>query len=256
MFDPSHDSYDALVECVRCGDAEQFIDILDNGTKIENWSHGSFQFEDGYLYFGTEQVNDVITNRIIEMIKQGFDTGPVLNFLERLYNNSSFNSVNQLYNFMSHKHLPITPEGKVVAYKAVKTYHGEPIKDQHGRELVNGDLVDKFTGCSFRNNVGDENSMPRFKVSDDANIACHVGLHCGALDYAKSYGGCGDTIVIVEFDPADAVSVPNDSSYMKLRTCKYKVVGIFEHAFEKQVVDIEDCNYDEGDYDCDDDDWY
>ena len=34
--------------------------------------------------------------------------------------------------------------------------------------------------------------------------------------------------MVVEIDPADVVSVPNDCDCQKLRTAKYKVVGHYE----------------------------
>ena len=47
------------------------------------------------------------------------------------------------------------------------------------------------------------------------------------MDYVRDYGneGSGDHIMIVKVSPADAVSVPSDSQFMKLRTCKYEVVA-------------------------------
>jgi hypothetical protein len=50
-------------------------------------------------------------------------------------------------------------------------------------------------------------------------------LHIGSYDYANSWAGDGGKLLLVEFDPQDAVSVPDDSSFQKLRVAKYKVVA-------------------------------
>ena len=70
QFNTSHPEYMNLVECVRSGDDAKMVELLNTGSKIENWSKGSFRFEDGVLYYVDEQVHNTITNRIVEMIKQ------------------------------------------------------------------------------------------------------------------------------------------------------------------------------------------
>ena len=57
-------------------------------------------------------------------------------------------------------------------------------------------------------------------------------VHVGSLEYvrgfASGYGSPdGDRIVIVEFDPQSAVSVPKDCSYQKIRVCQYTVLEEF-----------------------------
>ena len=43
--------------------------------------------------------------------------------------------------------------------------------------------------------------------------------------------------MIVEINPADVVSVPNDCDCQKLRTFKYKVVSLFEKKLEDTLCD-------------------
>ena len=161
-------------------------------------------------------------------------------------------SVVELYNFLQHKYLPITPDGCFIAYKGLTKYSGPESTDKMGRKLVSGDLVDKYTGKSYRNNVGDKNSMHRRNVDDDANRGCSEGLHVGSLEYATEYASGGD-VVLCKIDPANVVSVPHDCNCQKVRVSEYEVVGIYnqEHKLEKAVESFSfenEFNFDEEDF--------
>ena len=235
QFDPSHTDYSGLVECVKTGDHEMFLSLFEVGTVIENWSEGDFRFEDGVLWYEDEQVHDVITGRVVEMLKGGFDHTPMLAFLERLYQNPSYRAINELYTFLQHKFLPITPDGYFLAYKAVQS-----------------DFKDKYSG-TFDNSVGNTVSISRRKVDDNCDVGCSHGLHVGAIDYVKSYGGAGDKVVICKVDPADVVSVPLDSEHQKVRCCRYEVVGEYAEDLLPAVCDdYYDPIYND-DYDVEDD---
>ena len=58
--------------------------------------------------------------------------------------------------------------------------------------------------------------------------------------------------MVVEIDPSDVVSVPLDCDCQKLRTCKYKVVSLFEKKLEQPMCD-EYGDYEDWDNDSEDD---
>ena len=244
QFDSTHPEFSGLVECVRVGDEQEFDRLLNVGTVIEDWSEGNFRFADGVLHYDvdneTEVIHDVITDRIVEMIKGGFDVKPMLNFLEKLYQNPSYRAINELYSFLQHKFLPITPDGYFLAYKAVRS-----------------DFMDKYSG-TFDNSVGNNVRISRRRVDDNCEQGCSYGLHVGAIDYVKSYGSSGDKVVICKVHPADVVSVPLDSEHQKVRCCGYEVVGEYDGDLLPAVVDdyydededfCDDCEHDDDD-DC------
>lgn len=143
-------------------------------------------------------------------MSEGSPFKPLVKFLGKLMDNPSRRAVNELYTFLEHKSMPITPEGNFLAYKGVT----DDFKDFHTRK--------------FSNKIGDVLEMTRNRVCDDANVGCSHGFHAGSYDYAKSYANNGGNLMVVEIDPADVVSVPTDCSCQKLRTAKYKVVGHYE----------------------------
>jgi len=242
QFDPSSEFYDKLVECVKTDDAETLVNLIDKERIITEWSFENFKVEDGVLRYNGETIADTLAERILEMIEQGFDYMPMLAFVKNLYANVSMRSVDELYKFLEHKHLPITPDGCFIAYKGVIAHAGSTIKDKMGRDVASGDLVDKYTGKSYRNNVGDVNSTPRRCVNDDANVGCAEGLHVGSLKYATDYAA-GSTVVLCKVNPSHVVSVPHDCECQKVRVSEYEVIGICEKALEDAVYSQENDEY-------------
>jgi len=240
QFDHTHPEYNGLCECVMAGDADEFVNLINTGTVIENWSEGNFEFRDGFLYYESEQVASQPTERIINMIRNGWDHKPMLAYLDRLYQNVSNRAVHESYTWCSHKGLPITDDGMLIGYKGVSLYSGENRLDKLGRPITEGDHVDKYTGISFRNNVGDECSMNRRGVSDNCNEGCASGLHVGTYEYAENWAGTNGVVVLVKFDPSDIVSVPTDCGYSKMRVSKYTVVSVAREQLEEEVYMEED----------------
>ena len=121
------------------------------------------------------------------------------------------------------------------------------------------------------NEVGETIEVARRCVDDNKDNHCSYGLHIGSYDYASGWSGSGGRLLLVEFDPQDAVSVPTDCSYQKLRVSKYKVVAditdtkkeldkaVYEYNKPIYGSDSDDedyCDEDEVDSDYEDEDDY
>src|SRR5262249_46214547 len=144
--------------------------------------------------------------RIVAMATNGENPTILFRFWERLSKNPSYRSVNQLYTFMKHSGIPLTTEGKILTYKAVRS-----------------DYRDCHSG-KFDNHPGVTQKMPRNKISDDPQVACDEGFHVGAMGYVRNFGGSGSRIVVCEVDPENVVSIPHDARSQKMRVCEYKVI--------------------------------
>lgn len=156
-------------------------------------------------YDGVEFPDKPLCDRILRLMQEGQPFQYMLNFLERLGRNPNFRSVMQLFDFITHKGFPITPEGKLLAYKG-----------------INANYTDKWTG-KIDNSIGAEVSMDRKNVCQDFHQACAPGLHAGTFKYASDYAGGNGIVVLVEVDPSDVVSVPS-SETEKMRCCAYRVI--------------------------------
>jgi hypothetical protein len=141
--------------------------------------------------------------------------------------NPSKNSVDQLYTFLSYKTLPLTETGNVIGYKGVDADYYS--KRGNTNTIVITGTVNK-NGCIL-NKVGETIEVARNSVDDNKDNHCSHGLHIGSYDYAKDWAGNDGHLMMVEFNPCDAVSVPTDCNFQKLRVSKYKVIG--EVPFER-----------------------
>lgn len=257
QFDHTHPQYNKLVKAVRKGDEQKFMDLLSIGVVIENWSDGDFEFKNGFLYFEGEQVDNEPTNRIVECLGQGFPHKFMLNYLSNLYDNVSSRAVQESYKWCSHKGIPITEDGMLIGYKGVSIFSGEGT-DKMGLPMTDGDFVDKYTGKSFRNNVGDKPSMKRRQVCDDHTNGCAQGLHIGTYNYACDWAGSSGAVILVKFNPKDIVSVPSCSDWQKMRVCDYEVLSVARGQIESAVYNEYEGDHVSEDYDeyCDYEDDY
>ena len=194
------EAWDTLAELLDVPKAVQRYFDREVGIDIKN----------GVVYYEGEPVHNMVVDKILDFMRNGLPYKPLVKFAGKLMENPSRRAVDELYSFLEHKNMPITPEGNFLAYKGVTS-----------------DFKDCYSN-KFDNSVGQTLSMTRNTVCDDANIGCSQGFHAGSYEYAKGYASNGGNLMIVEINPADVVSVPHDCECQKLRTSKYKVVGHYE----------------------------
>ena len=238
QFSEDHPKYAELQAAIEAGDEVRLFELLNIGKAIKKWAKGLLTFEGGYLRYKGVKIDPAIQSRIFELIKAQEDVEPMRLFLENLFENPSEKSLQQVYQFLVHKGLPLTDDGHFLAQKAVTS----DFLDKHSRTIDNS--------------VGQVITMDRHLIDDDQDTHCSRGLHAGSMDYVSTFGGSGDKIVIVEINPRDVVCVPNDANCQKLRCCRYEVVGIHEGIIQQPVIhQYSDSGYD-SDFDDEDSDDY
>jgi hypothetical protein len=123
--------------------------------------------------------------------------------------------------------LPLTETGNIIGYKGVDT----DFYSKHGNKntiVITGNVD---ANGRILNKIGETIEVARNSVDDNKDNHCSHGLHIGSYDYAKDWAGNNGHLMMVEFNPSDAVSVPTDCNFQKLRVSKYKVIG--EVPFER-----------------------
>ncbi len=267
-------NFKPLRQALFDGDYNNLEQYLDIRRAVENFVQGDIEVREEVVYYKGNRLHGVVVDKLLEMLRSGMkDSAPLTNFIARLQANPSANSVNELYSFLSYKSLPTTPEGKVLGYKGVQ-------KD-YWSTTGNADTIVLQGETNARhqilNEVGATIEVARNSVDDNKDRHCSHGLHIGSYDYASSWSGSDGKLLVVEFDPEDAVSVPTDCDFQKLRVCKYKVISditdtkvelnkpIYEanmpiyRSSDDECCEDEDCDmdcdfYDSGYEDVDDDD--
>ncbi len=205
--DASHPNFNKIVEALK----EENWDVVDELVNIAK-SVLSFvgdkitvDVDNGVVSYFGEELHGSLVERILRMMREGFDIKPLVNFLNNLMQNPSKRSVDELYGFLEYGKMPITSDGCFLAYKR-----------------VNSD----YTSChdsKTDNSVGTTVEMSRNKVDDDKDSTCSYGLHFCSHEYLKSFSG--SRVVVLKINPADVVSIPTDYNNTKGRACKYLVVG-------------------------------
>jgi hypothetical protein len=239
LVSTDHPNYESLLSAYKADDSEFFLNNFNIATKIAKSLEASnvdcsgvTVTQDGVFYEG-EPVDQFICDHILEMVRQGFDIQPMVKFLENLYQNPDKNSVDQLYKFLQHKNMPITEDGCFIGYKTVRS-----------------DYKDKYT-ATIDNSVGQVVKFRRNSISSNPNNHCDQGLHVGALSYAGPggwYNSSQDKVVLVKVNPRDAVSVPNDHNFTKLRVCEYEVIGDYVSPLESAVFTNSSSDYEVNNY--------
>ncbi len=216
---PEHPSYAKIKAGLGTLDAETLLRLVDVEKAIEDSLNSAAtgdnqaRVEGGIVYFNDEAIHNTLAERILSMMRDGFPVAPMLRFLENLMENPSRTAVEELYDFLSAKGLPITEDGHFLAYKG-----------------INSDFTDKYTG-TIDNSVGQVVEVPRNSVDDNRANQCSNGLHVGHFDYASNYAR-GGVMTLVQVNPRDAVSVPKDHEFAKLRACRYEVIRVFGQSEE------------------------
>jgi hypothetical protein len=227
----SDSRFEKVLAILKSKKYDKLEDALNIPKAIAVFSAGNIKVFNGSILYKDKEVNNVITKKIFEYIDKEYPYEPLVRFLDKIMENPSVNSQNQLYNFLEKYNLPLTDEGDFIAQKAV---------------------TDKFKDFQTKtkdNRVGQIVKEDRSKISDDPNSACSFGLHVGAPGYINEYFGGKNAkkIILVKVNPRDVCSVPKDCNAQKVRVCEYKVIGVvgekaeefdssYAPANEKQVI--------------------
>lgn len=210
---PDHPAHDELWEAVKNENTEAFLELYTIENKIKKDFEGTaIRIENGAVYYGQTQLNNAITDAILEYLSDGEPVEHLVRFLDKSLDNPSEDSVEQLYNFTKTHGLQITDEGDLVGYKSVRD-----------------DYLDHHSG-EYLNEVGESHKMPRSSVLDDPSRSCGPGFHVGTLEYAKGFKShISHRVMICKVNPRDVVSIPNghisNANHQKVRVARYKVIG-------------------------------
>lgn len=200
------------------GPVPELLGLMDLKSVIENYTVGLLSVNTLGVTYNNRALHTIDAARLMAFLRDGLPYKPIANYIARKMKNPSHRAINEMYNFLEHKGMPLTLSGKFIAYKGVRTDFWS-ISGNVKTVVLQGNVDSQGR---ILNTIGATIEVERSSVDDDFRNHCSAGLHVGSLAYAK---GWGQRVLLVEVDPADVVSVPDDCQCQKLRCCKYTIVG-------------------------------
>jgi hypothetical protein len=209
-----HANYDAVKHAIKNKEWDKIPELVDLDRTVKQWAHdlpGSekgFEVKDGLVYLDGDPFSDVVSTKVLRMVKEDLDPSPLLRFLRKLRSNPSASAQRELLLFCEANRFMIHEDGDLLAYKSVRDNY-----------------TDIHSG-KFENRVGAVHSMDRGKVDDRREITCSFGFHFAAYEYASTWAGNSIRhVMVVKINPRDVVSIPNDYNNQKARCCRYEVIA-------------------------------
>jgi len=230
----SHPNFERIVLGVL-DDDESVLELFDVSltvaTRFDNLSE-RVSVANGRVYFDGVEVDNALTSQILRFLDEDVeDWYPLVNFFENVQQNPQEYSREQLFSWLDKRDFTITPGGMIVGYKGVKKNDdGTFTSISTGTAIVDGESK---TGA-IPNEIGSEVTMPRDQVAFDPSTGCSTGLHVGTYEYANGFAD--GALLEVHVNPRDVVSVPEDSSFQKMRVCRYRVVNVIDAPHTLSVV--------------------
>lgn len=212
----THPNFDRIREALIAGEPESVLEpLLSIPKAIERLTDGDVLVKNGKLYFKGYELpaKSALVKLILGFTSEGKDdaAAPFKAFLVKAQSNPDPRAATDLYDWVVNSGLPITPDGDILAWKAVRddylSIHGGTRNPQ------------------FDHHVGNTVEMDRIDCDANPNQTCSTGLHFCSASYLPNFAGGGSRIVAVKINPADVVAFPKDYGWSKGRACKYEIVG-------------------------------
>lgn len=197
----------------------------------EHAEKNGFKISPEEVSYKGETLPKALADKVRSIHREGLPINLFEKFWQNLQDNPSASSVNELYEFLAYKELPITDDGCFLAYKGLENDFWS-ISGNKDTKVVKGEVDNRGR---ILNSVGAEIEVKRRDVDDNRDNHCSFGLHVGSLDYARGFAR--GSVVVVKVNPKDVVSVPTDYNCQKCRVSAYKVVSVFEQEIKAPVVD-------------------
>ncbi len=231
--DESNPNFDTIVESLIAEDYEEAVRLFDLSQSVaKEFTKVSERVSvaNGRVYFDGVEVENALTNQILNFLRNGENFNPLVNFMEKLYVNTNEYVREQLFKWVDNRNLTILPDGDFVAYKGVTKVDGVYRSIHSGSATVDGKVHDG----QIPNPIGSVIEMPRDKVNNNPDIGCSTGLHVGTFSFAKNFGQ--GPVLTIAVNPRDVVSVPRDSNNQKVRTCRYRVLDVTQTELTEPVL--------------------
>src|SRR5690606_22289437 len=145
-FNREHDEekFEVVKNACVSQDSDTIEELLFGEQKKYNAVYGDqIKVEDGIVYVDGEELPKSLGEKLVDFANQKKDYTPLIKFWNKLRNNPSNNSVNQLFTFIENHQVPLYEDGDFKVWKKIQN-----------------DFTDFYTG-KINNSPGEVVKMPR-----------------------------------------------------------------------------------------------
>ena len=206
VVEPENHYYKDIAVHLALSEYDQAVLKMSRKRQLLALKIEGFTIDENGVHLNNKDITNAVADEITNIFCRNEDPTFLVRFLDKVIVNPSKNVYDNLFKMLKQSGVAINAEGNVECFKVIRN-----------------DYTDKHTG-TYDNSIGTTVKMLRQDVVEDPNQHCSAGLHVCAPDYIKSFSRGDDRLVLVEVDPRDFVSVPNDYNFTKARTCRYKVL--------------------------------
>jgi hypothetical protein len=233
-LDKSHANFSAVLHSVKVYQTEKdpdlrealirdIMDLVDVPTFIARVTEGKVQISEDAVFYDGKKTHDVIAQRLLSMLAEGFDVTPLARFMDKMMLNPYENTRQDLYQWLEVGKLPLCEDGDFLAFKKVRD-----------------DYRSYYDGATD-NAIGSKPTMDPKSCDASRYNTCSSGLHFCSFDYLSQYHGDQGRVVVVKINPANVVAIPEDYGTTKGRAWTYEVIDEVPeaecaHVFTKSVV--------------------
>lgn len=201
--------YAELVEAIKADDWDAIEKIVEAaasyGPIID--AFGDVTVYGGHVVYQGRELHNYLVTKIIDFHEAGLPLDPLGRFMQNVLRNPDRRAQDDLYDWCERAGLPITSDGCIIAYKAVRPDY----LDHHSRTIDH--------------TPGQVPEMDRDACDPDPATTCSRGLHFCAASYLASYvSNRNSRILLLKINPADVVAFPRDAGGAKGRACRYEVI--------------------------------
>lgn len=203
--------YDKIKEAINNQDDEMFLRYADISTSVAKSSDSKISFDGGALRYNGALIDNSLSRRIVDFVRNGFKCDPLIKFLENCYENPNPTVIDRLYDFMENNCIMIDADGYVVGYKKVR---------EDGYDYYSGTVLYE---------IGAVVDMDRENCDLDSRRTCSYGLHIGSKHYAQNVWHSGEgKVLILRTHPKDVTAIPEEAGAHKLRSCRVEVLAEYK----------------------------
>ena len=172
----------------------------------------------------------VLVEPLEDMIRHAHVTkneSAITTLINRISGIDRQHSKDDLVKFIKNSSMPVTADGRMVAFKRVNKNHEGNNYDCHSGKVLN--------------NVGCRVAMDIDQVDPDRSRDCSYGLHVASRGYLSGFHG--NTLLLILVNPEDVIAVP-EYDPRKVRVCKYEIVHEFSGEHMSHIISGEKLNND------------